>query len=324
MHAKTELGKDEDASRWLAAVDLGSNSFHMLLARQSQAGLETVDRLREPVRLGAGLQDDGRLDEAAKERGLAAIRQFAARLDGLGKVEVAAVGTNALRVARNAGGFLASAGKLLGCDIRVISGEEEAMLIYRGVTEGLPADSMRCLVIDIGGGSSELVAGCEDAVSVIESLQLGCVSLARRHFPDRCIDAASMQQLRSQVEDELVPAAVPLRAHGWDRVFGCSGSIITLASLAMEVGGGSRGVSRDSLALVEARLVELRHFDEFLHLGVTPDRAEVLASGLCILAGIMDALGLDHIDVADASLRDGLILDLADSLEQAGDHYQGR
>jgi Ppx/GppA phosphatase len=198
----------------VAAVDLGSNSFHMLVAREDGGALRVLDRLREPVRLGGGLQADGTLDETVRARALDCLARFGQRLRGLTPQRVRAVGTNTLRQLEDGGAFVAAAEAALGHEIEVISGVEEARLVYGGVMQGLGPMPPRRLVVDIGGGSTELIIGRGGKPQLMESVSLGCVSHSRRFFGDGEITRARMRQARLAARVEMEFLQHRYRRHG--------------------------------------------------------------------------------------------------------------
>src|SRR6187200_2550867 len=191
----------------IAAVDLGSNSFHMVVARYSHGQLIILDRLREMVRLGAGLDEQGRLTREATEAALACLERFGQRLHDMKAESVRVVGTNTLRRARRKGAFLDRARAALGHPIEIISGIEEARLIYLGVAHTMPNEPGRRLVVDIGGGSTELIVGEGLVAKRLESLYMGCVSLSLEHFPDGVITEKRMKRARTAAQLELEPVA---------------------------------------------------------------------------------------------------------------------
>src|SRR4029077_2222437 len=207
----------------LAAVDLGSNSFHMVVARVDQGPPVIVDRLREMVRLASGLNDSALLDDASQERALACLRRFGQRLRDMRAHQVRVVGTNTLRRARNAEAFLAAAQDALGQPVEVISGIEEARLIYLGVSHYTDTTDGSSLVLDIGGGSTELVIGEGYEPKYLESLSIGCVGLSREHFEGGKISHKRFDRARLAVRLELRPVAAAFRRHGWNRAIGSSG-----------------------------------------------------------------------------------------------------
>ncbi|WP_369692028.1 exopolyphosphatase [Spiribacter salilacus] len=297
-------------SEEVAAIDLGSNSFHMIVARQEGDGLRVVDRLRESVRLAAGLNKKKQLDDDCRERALACLERFGQRVDGLPPANVRAVGTNTLRQLRRAGDFLEQAEQALGHSIQVISGYEEARLIYLGVAHSIADEAGQRLVIDIGGGSTELIIGEHFQPRVMESLHMGCVSTTQRHFADGLINSAQLRRARIAAEQELEPIADRYRKQGWDRVVGASGTIRAIAR-CLELQGWAAGeIHLEGLKQLSAAL---RQFDSVKAIdlkGISPARAEVLPGGLAVLMGIFEQLGIKRMEVADGALREGLLFDL--------------
>nr|NDG61008.1 exopolyphosphatase [Betaproteobacteria bacterium] len=214
-------------SELLAAVDLGSNSFRLLIGsvRQSSLGAQILplDILKETVRLAAGLQPDGNLDAASQQRALLALHRFAERLRSFGPNRVRVVATNTLRVAANAKHFLIGAEAALGFPIEVISGVEEARLIYEGAAHDLPRDGQSRLVVDIGGGSTECILGRDYVPEALESCYVGCVSLSRRFFPDGEVNKASMDEAIDHARASLGAVGTQYRRKGWRYAVGTSG-----------------------------------------------------------------------------------------------------
>ncbi|MCA3149640.1 MAG: Ppx/GppA family phosphatase, partial [Rhodocyclaceae bacterium] len=215
----------------LAAVDLGSNSFHLQVARVVGEQVYPLDSLREPVRIGAGLGADKRLDEAAQQRGLNALRQFGERLRGMPIDAVRAVGTNTLRVAKNAKEFLARAEAALGFPIEVVAGREEARLIYLGVAHGLPPSPAPRLVVDIGGGSTECIIGVGLEPRKLESLYMGCVSFSMRHFADGRLSKSNFRAAETAAGTELETIRKAFRHGEWMHAIGSSGTARALGDL---------------------------------------------------------------------------------------------
>src|SRR5580700_5268201 len=213
----------------IAAVDLGSNSFHMVVARYSHGQLVIIDRLREMVRLASRISDDGRLDKEAAGRALACLERFGQRLRDMNARNVRVVGTNALRVARRKQAFLERAREALGFPIEIVSGMEEARLIYSGVAHNLPNEAGRRLVTDIGGGSTELIIGEQYDPLELESLQIGCVSLSARYFGEGRLSPRRIERARLAARLELEPIQAAFLRRGWDRAFGSSGTVRAIA-----------------------------------------------------------------------------------------------
>src|SRR5918994_1519150 len=218
----------------LAAVDLGSNSFHLLIGRIVDGQVYPLDTLREQVQLGAGLTQDKRLDRACQSRALEALARFRERLRGLPRDAVRAVGTNALRVARNAPQFLREARETLGFPIEVIAGREEARLIYLGVAHSLPPAENRRLVVDVGGGSTELIVGQGLRPRMMESLYIGCVSSSLRHFRDGRIDKKSLKAAVFEARQELAAITRGYRRYGWQEAVGSSGTARSIETILAE------------------------------------------------------------------------------------------
>src|SRR5262245_61582628 len=233
----------------IAAVDLGSNSFHMVVARYSHGQLIIVDRLREMVRLGAGLDPQGRLQREAVETALACLERFGQRLEEMKAESVRVVGTNTLRRAKRKGAFLDRARHALGHPIEVISGIEEARLIYLGVAHTMPSEPGRRLVADIGGGSTEIIIGEGVHARKLESLYMGCVSMNSRYFDDGVITEKRMRKARLAARLELEPIKAAFKSYGWDQAVGSSGTIRSVGDI---VRARSNGESQITPAVVES------------------------------------------------------------------------
>ena len=294
----------------VAAVDLGSNSFHMVVARVVQGQIHVIDRIREGVRLAAGLDAKRELSAASRKRALECLQRFGQRLRGVAPERVRAVGTNTFRQARNLRPFLQQAERALGHEIEVIPGREEARLIYLGVAHDLADDTGRRLVIDIGGGSTECIIGERFEPLETNSLYMGCVSHSLRFFPDGRIRAASFERAQIAARLELQTIERRYRALGWQECKGSSGTAIHVATLLRENGWGRDGITAKGLkklakALVAAgstRALELR--------GLDPDRTEVLPGGVAILQALFEGLGIELMTPALGALREGLLYDL--------------
>jgi exopolyphosphatase/guanosine-5'-triphosphate,3'-diphosphate pyrophosphatase len=294
----------------LAAVDLGSNSFRLELARLEGTRVEPVDRLREPVRLAGGLTRDKRLDAESQARALSALARFGDRLRGLEPRAVRAVGTNALRVARNAREFLARAEETLGFPIEVIAGREEARLIWVGVTELLPPSERVRMVADIGGGSTEFVVGNgAGEPQVVESLYMGCVGWTMRFFPDGKLDKAGFRAAELAARRELQVIEKAVRKSGWQEAVGSSGTAraISQGHVALGLSDGTitaGGIERLRNALIGAGDISLLEIA-----GLKSDRLQVLPGGLAIMSAIFRELGIETMTPAAGGLCDGLIHD---------------
>jgi len=294
----------------LAAVDLGSNSFHMVVARVDQGPPVIVDRLREMVRLASGLSGSGELDEASQQRALACLRRFGQRLRDMRAHQVRVVGTNTLRRALNADEFVSAAEDALGHPVEVISGIEEARLIYLGVSHYTDTTEGSSLVLDIGGGSTELIIGVGYEPKYLESLSIGCVGLSREHFEGGRLSEKRFDRARLAVRLELRPVAAAFRHRGWTRAIGSSGTVRAAGDIAHDLGLVETGVTRDSLETIIATMIEARRVDDLELPGLGPERAPVFAGGVAILAEVMSTLKIERMEISSGALREGLLYDM--------------
>jgi exopolyphosphatase/guanosine-5'-triphosphate,3'-diphosphate pyrophosphatase len=294
----------------LAAVDLGSNSFHMVVARYSHGQLVILDRLREMVRLAAGLGDSGRLDDAATERALRCLERFGQRLRAVRADSVRVVGTNALRHAKRKRWFLERARAALGHPIEIISGLEEARLIYSGVAHTSPMSPDKRLVIDIGGGSTEVVIGEGFNPLLLESLSVGCVGLSAAYFDDGKISAKRLERARTAVRLELEPVQEAYRKMGWLNAFGSSGTVRVIGDTLRAINPESPYITLENLNVLAERVVAAGHVDELDLPEVDAERAPVFPAGLAILLEVVENFGIDRVRVAEGAMREGLLYDL--------------
>src|SRR4051794_24848316 len=240
----------------LAAVDLGSNSFHLQIGRVVGGQIYPLDSVREGVRLGGGLTAEKRIDRATQAAALEALAKFAERLRGFSRQAVRAVGTNALRVAKNAPPFLREARQVLGFPIEVISGREEARLIYLGVAHALPVSSQRRLVVDVGGGSTEVVIGTGFDPQLTESLYMGCVSYSLKYFPDDKVTKGALKAAELAARQELSGMVSTYRSAGWDEAVGSSGTARSIESILRENGFAGEGLTREGLDRLRSLLLK--------------------------------------------------------------------
>jgi exopolyphosphatase/guanosine-5'-triphosphate,3'-diphosphate pyrophosphatase len=294
----------------LAAVDLGSNSFHMVVARYSHGQLIIVDRLREMVRLAAGLDEQDRLSRESIARAIEALQRFGQRLSDMKAESVRVVGTNTLRKAKRKGAFLDRAREAIGHPIEIISGVEEARLIYLGVAHTTPSEPGHRLVVDIGGGSTELIIGEGFAAKRLESLYMGCVSLSVEHFPDGVISEKRMKRARTAAQLELEPIVSRFRRSEWDSAFGASGTLRAASDIMVARGLSSGVVTREGVETMVEECLEAGDVTKLRLPGLTQDRQEIFPAGLAIMIEIFDRLGIDSMRVADGALREGLLYDL--------------
>lgn len=304
------MPKSELPFRQLAAIDLGSNSFHMVVARPDRGELRIQERRSEKVQLGAGLDARNRLTEDIQKRALAALKRFAERIAGMPDGSVRIVGTNALRQAQNAEAFIARAQKLLGHPIEIIAGREEARLIYLGVAHTLADDSGRRLVIDIGGGSTEFIVGERFEPLVTESLHMGCVSYARRFFPRGTITPERFEAAYTAARQELLPVRAALAGAGWHSAVGASGSIKAVQTVIETLGWSLEGITASSLDRLCRRVAKAPHVDSLRLPGLEESRQGIFVPGLAILSAAFDSLGIAHMTHSPGALREGALYDL--------------
>ncbi|MDX1555312.1 MAG: Ppx/GppA phosphatase family protein [Xanthomonadales bacterium] len=298
-----------------AAVDLGSNSFHLLVSRREHGELRVLDRIKEMVRIAGGLDAKGNLDEETKARALGCLARFGQRLRGIPDDNIRAVGTQTFRRLRNANAFLMVVETALGCSIDIIGGREEARLIYLGVSQGVSGSDERRLVIDIGGGSTELVIGEGLTPLELESLQYGCVSLTRQFFPDGMITRKAWKRARRSVLADLQELQVRYRTTGWESAIGSSGTIRAVSEICVQQGWCERGVTAAALDRLVQAMQEFGSTENITLAGLSERRQPVLIGGLAMLAACFEAFGLDHVELSPFALREGLLHDLLGRLE---------
>lgn len=298
-----------------AALDLGSNSFHLLIARCSRGRLEVIDRHKEMVRLASGLSEDGTISQEAIERALDSLARFAERLRSTPNAHLHIVGTNTLRAAINSDALLAEAEKILGAPINIISGIEEARLIYRGVVHDLSASEKKRLVVDIGGGSTEVIVGSIKPLR-LESLYMGCVSCTTRFFPNGKITPKSYRRAVLSAQDEVQPVAFAFGADQWSEAVGTSGTIRGVLTIleAMNL-SPEHTITLESLETLAAKICEFGHVDEVILPGLSEDRRPVFIGGLAVLHGVFKELNIREMQVSSFAIREGIILDLAGTFE---------
>jgi exopolyphosphatase / guanosine-5'-triphosphate,3'-diphosphate pyrophosphatase len=294
----------------VAAIDLGSNSFHMLVARSVNGDVHVLDRLQEMVRLAGGLDRRGYLDKHARARSLECLRRFGERLRGIPRGSVRAVGTDTLRRARNSKKFLFAAERALGHSIEIISGQEEARLIYQGVAHDLPDDGKSRLIVDIGGGSTEFIIGqCFDT-RLAESLHMGCVGFSLRHFRRARITPRAWRKAVTAAQLELQPIESVFRAEGWQTAYGTSGTIRAVGAVLRAQGWSGGEITLPALRKLNDALFAAARVERLRFEGLNPDRAAIFPAGVAILTAIFESLGIERMEVSGGALREGLLYDL--------------
>ena len=295
----------------LAAIDLGSNSFHMVVAQRVLGQLRVVDRLRETVRLAEGLDKAGRLVPEVQARALACLARFGQRIADVPARHIRAVATHSVRQLRTPETFLRPAEAALGHAIDVISGREEARLVYLGVAhEQPPKRGQKRLVIDIGGGSTECIIGSGMQPLECESLQVGCIASTRRFFPDGRLTARRWQAAQTEITAEFQQFAATYRSLGWDEAIGSSGTNKAIGEICAKLRLSKGAVTAAALPEVRERLLAAGRIDAIALPGLSEDRRPIIAGGVLILEAAFAALGLQRMQVSAAALREGVLHEL--------------
>lgn len=308
--------EDPVANHTFAAIDLGSNSFHMVIAEPEGNSIRKIDSLRMPTRLGAGLDENKRLLPATKAIALDALSQYAERLRDVPRKHIRIVGTNTLRRAKDRESFMQEAHKILGKPIDIISGREEARLIYSAVSHTFPDKTKQRLVIDIGGGSTEFVVGKGFEPNLLESVNMGCVSYTTQFLSGKNqLTAITMKKAIMEAQLEMQPLALAYKQCGWDEVIGCSGTIKAAARMLAELSITDGAITRDGLRklvriIIKAGSVEALDLNSISH-----SRTQVIAGGLAVLRAIMKTLDIDVMQASQVALREGLIFDMLGKAE---------
>jgi exopolyphosphatase/guanosine-5'-triphosphate,3'-diphosphate pyrophosphatase len=293
----------------MAAIDLGSNSFHMIIAELLDGELRIVDRLREMVRLAGGLDEQDNLDEASRQRALDCLQRFGQRLAGFPAGAVRAVGTNTLRRARSED-FLRQAQQALGHPIEIIAGVEEARLIYLGVAHGMADNDAMRLVVDIGGGSTEVILGRRFQPLELESLYMGCVSFSQRFFADGKITAKAMKKALIAARLEVQGIEREFRDIGWGEAVGASGTIKAVHEVILANGWSEEGITLGALQRLVEALVAAGDIEKLSLNGLKEDRRAVIAGGVSVLLALFEGLCIERMQVSELALREGLLYDM--------------
>ncbi len=301
----------------VAAIDLGSNSFHMIVSRIVNQQLDIIDRHKEIVRLAKGLDAEGRLTPEAMDIAFDCLSRMGQRVRDMPRGSVRIVGTNTLRKARNSAAFVCRASEILNHPIEIIRGREEARLIYLGVSHSLADDGKRKLVVDIGGGSTELIIGEQFEPMYTESLYMGCVTMTDNAFLEGVITDKLWRQAIIKALLELQPIANLYRGVGWEMAVGASGTIQAVAGVIAAQGWNTHGIDMQSLDRLSELLIEAGSIDKLDIKGLASDRVPVFAGGVVVLQAVFKALNVTHMIVSDGALREGLIYDLIGRLQHS-------
>ncbi|OEZ01161.1 MULTISPECIES: exopolyphosphatase [Stenotrophomonas] len=295
----------------LAAIDLGSNSFHMVIARYTLGQLRVVDRLRETVRMADGLDGKGGLSAEARQRALECLARFGQRIRGIPSVRVRALATNTVRQLRSPQAFLMPAETALGHAIEVVSGREEARLIYLGVAHAQPPKpDQRRLVIDIGGGSTEFIIGQGMQTLERESLQAGCIASTRRFFPGGKLSKKRWKDALTEIGAEFQQFATKYRSLGWNEALGSSGTHKAISEICASMKLSKGAITAEALPQLRDELLKAKRIEDIDLPGLSPDRRPIIAGGILVLEAAFHALGLQKLLVSKAAMREGILYDI--------------
>lgn len=306
---------DSALTNSFAAIDLGSNSFHMVIAEPEGSSIRMIDGLRVPVRLGAGLDNEKKLKKQTRLLALDALGQFAQRLRGVPLKQVRIVGTNTLRRARNSKDLMDEAHAILGKRIDIISGREEARLIFSAVSHAAPDSDTQRLVIDIGGGSTELIIGKGFKPELLESINMGCVSYTSKFLTSRKTTAEDIKKASLEAQVELRPVVRAYTDLGWSEVTGCSGTIKAVSRMLEELQITDGDVTRDGVQKLIAAIDKAGSVDKLNLQSISSDRMAVVSGGIAIVHGLMKALKIQRMQASSVALREGLIFDMVGKAE---------
>lgn len=291
---------------YFAAVDLGSNSFHLLIMRLQKGILEVVDREKDMVQLALGLTPQGGITPSAQRRAFTCLTRFGERLASIPPEQIRVVGTKTLRAAERAQGFLKLAEETIGHKIEIISGFEEARLVYKGLSHSVANDNYQRLVIDIGGGSTELIIGRDATPQILESLNVGCVSATKLINTER-VTKKSYERAYLAAQAQIEQVRPTYLQAGWDIVYGTSGTMKAIADVLADTQGNKAIIHKEALDALALRLIRTGHIH---HPKLDSAREFVLPGGIAVLQALFNELNIDKIHVADATLKEGLIYDL--------------
>jgi exopolyphosphatase/guanosine-5'-triphosphate,3'-diphosphate pyrophosphatase len=294
----------------IAAIDMGSNSFHMVVARVEHGEPRVIDRLRDTVRMAAGLRADGTLDAEHRARALSCLARFGQRIAGLPSARVRAVATNTVRRLASPQSFLTAAEAALGHPVEIVSGREEGRLIFLGASHDLPASRENRLIIDVGGGSTEFIIGRGLAPLHTESVQAGCIASTMRFFPGGKLNRKRWQRANGELGVLLQQFAEDYREAGWADAYGSSGTAKAIGSVVQAMKFSDDGITPASLAALRDALLDQGQIGTLKLPGLSEDRAPVIAGGVVIFEAAFEALGIERMRVCESSMREGLLWDL--------------
>lgn len=318
LHGAVDIQSD-----LVAALDMGSNSFRLQVSRIDQGQLITIDSLKESVRLAAGLQPDGTLTDAVVHRALLCLQRFGERLRGVDPKNIRVVGTNTLRVAQGIENFLHQAEKFLGVPVQVISGQEEARLIYQGVSRTLPPAHGNRLVIDIGGGSTELILGHHQAPVLLESIYMGCVSYSQRFFEGGRVTELRLKEAVLAASSEIQGFAESYQQLGWVQAIGSSGTARALSDLLSHNHLTRVGeITFEGLVHLKQALLKAGSASRLEWPGMKADRIPVLAGGFAIMWALFKALKIESMTTTESGLREGVLFEMIGRMHHHDIRYE--
>ena len=294
----------------VAAVDLGSNSFHMIICSLKDGKLQTIDRLKEMVRLAAGMDESKTLDQATQEKALACLERFGQRINNFPANSVRIVGTNTLRQAKNAEQFIQKAEQALGHPIHIVSGIEEARLIYQGVAHSLASNANERFVMDIGGSSTEYIIGKQDIAHTKESLNMGCVTVSQNFFKNGALSKKAFKKATLFVEQQLEPFQDTFNSSQFDEAIGASGSLKAIDSVLQSSGFSNNGITLAGMEKLVAHLLSLDNVEQINFPALSLERRPVFIGAVAIVYATFKTLNIEQMTVSDGALREGLVYDL--------------
>ena len=303
----------------LAAIDLGSNSFRLEICRYNNGLFQRFEYLKEAVRQGSGLDNNRNLDSASMQKGWDCLSRFAEKLAGFDPAHVRAVATQTLREARNAPVFLEQANRILGFPIEVVSGREEARLIYQGVAQLLPSSSEKRLVVDIGGRSTEFIIGENKTALSLESYRIGSVSSSIKHFASGEFSQAAFEQAEVAAKAILEEALPVFGKHAWDIAYGSSGTVSAVSEALVQAGWSADCITREGLNWLKSQLIRVGHVDRLRLEGLKEERRAVIGGGLSVLSALMDLFAIESLWVTPGALRHGILYDLLNREDETKD-----
>ena len=297
-----------------AAVDLGSNSFHMVIARLNEGRMQIVDRIKERVRLAEGMDDQRRMSPEAMARGLDCLALFAERLTNIKPDQIRIAGTYTLRRASNARDFVREAAKVLNHPIEIISGQEEARLIYQGVAHTQHIEG-QVLVVDIGGGSTELIIGEGFSPLALTSRKMGCVSFTQSFFGNGKLGEKAFNAAVLEAQHQLAPIINQYRKLGWQSCLGSSGSIRTVRDVLQGEEWTDGAITLAGLERLKEEMLKHKRVDQLKLAGLTEERQGVFAAAVAILLGLFTSLPIERMEYSDGALREGLLYEFEERLQ---------